>query len=270
MTRTLTLALGALLLVACNDDGGSTDATDGDTDTDTEAPARLATVSGTTLELLSPTTKAPEGLCARAVEPTQALDGGDLTLLGESTVGADGSYSISDIDLDEARLAIFIVITDCDGSNTVSFPTGTGIASETYENLEAGAELTRDAFWMSAQSNTFINGSLAGAGSTKTSADGIVLMFVTDKDSNPLPGATVSCNGDGCDELEAYYLDGDPSDGLFTTGETVNAATVAGLAVMPGAPVANYTAAAEGRTFSTSLFGSIPGLAAATAVSSEE
>lgn len=277
MTRILSTALpvltAALLTAGCNGDGELTDDTDVDTDSDTEAPPRLVSITGMTMELLSPTTPAPEGLCARAVEPTEALDGGELTLLGESTVGADGSFTITDVNLDDAPLAIFVVLTDCDNSGTIAFPAGTGIASDSYADNVAGDTLTRDSFWVSAQSQAGINQSLVTAGSDKSASDGLVLMFVTDAQNNPLPGATVSCAGDGCDDLEAYYLDTDPEDGLFTTagegGLVVNEATVAGLAVIPAGPVANYTANAEGQTFSSSLFGSIPGLAAVTQVSAE-
>lgn len=269
MIRNLCIALAAASLgMGCPGDTETTD--DTDVDSDTAAPAaRLVNVTGTTTNLLTGAA-APEGLCATAVEPTLALDGGELTVLGQAVVDADGKYDIKDVDLDQAPLAIFVVIDDCpDSTEDTVFPTGTGLASDSYADNVAGDTLNRDPFWFDNETAAGMNQSFALAGSEKTTADGVVIMFVLDEQGAPLPGATVSCAGEGCDTLEAYYLDGDPTDGLFTTEGSVNAATVAGIAALPGGPVGNYTATAEGKTFSSSLFGSIPGLAAVTAISAE-
>ena len=267
MTRSLILLLGAsLALTAC--DNGETDPTDvtdstDNTDETDEPEPRLVSVTGSTSELLTQVA-APEGLCAVAVEPTEALGGGSLTVLGSSTVDASGNFTISDVDLDEAPLAIFVVLKDCDDSNTVSFPTGTGIAAEDYEDNVAGDTLNRDSIWIAKASADGINQSLTAVGSSKSMADGMVFAQVLTSAGAPAVGATVSCQGDGCNDLEAYYMDADPSDGLFSTGGSINAGIVVGLAAVPGGPVANYTANLDGSTFSSSLFGSITGLASFT------
>jgi len=271
MTRTLALLLGATLALSACDDGDTeisddTEDTEDTEDTD-EVEARLVTIEGSTSELLTQT-QAPEGLCAVAVEPTEALGGGELTVLGQSTVGASGSFSIENVDLDDAPLAIFVVLQDCNSEGT-AFPTGTGLAAEDYEDNVAGDTITRDSIWISTASATGINQSLTAAGSTKSLDDGAIFAQVLTAQGAPAVGATVNCTGDGCNDLEAYYLDADPSDGLFTTGTDVNAGIVAGLAVVPGGPVANYSADLAGSTFGSSLFGSIEGLASFTRIQAE-
>ncbi|MFK7927559.1 MAG: hypothetical protein AB8H79_05195, partial [Myxococcota bacterium] len=208
--------------------------------------------------------------CALAVDPAPALAGGQVAVLGQTTVEADGTYTVTDVDVDKADLAIFIIIQDCNNEGT-AFPTGTGIALETYADASPGDSFTRSAVWISSATATGIEGSFAAAGSAAKMADGVVMGLVYDTDgSTPVSGATVSCEGDGCDALEVFYADTDPADGVFSTAGAPNTATgPTGLVAIPGGPVANYGAEAAGKTFSKSLFGSIEGLAAFTAWQAE-
>ena len=264
MNRVITLALASVLVLgtACNDD--ETENTD---ETDV-VEARLVSITGGTSELLSGANA--QGLCAIAVDPADALDGKELNVLGQTTVGADGTYTITDVDVDKAPLAIFVVIQDCNNEGT-AFPTGTGIAAETYASAQAGDSFTRSAVWISSATATGINNSFAAANSTATLADGAVMGLVYDSDgSTPVAGATVDCQGDGCDALEVFYADTDSTDGIFSTAGVRNTETSAtGLVAIPSGPVANYGANADGKTFSKSLFGSIEGLAAFTAWTAE-
>ena len=259
MTRTLVLALGALALAGCP-------AEDSDTGTPVvEDP--LVSITGSVSELLGSDVDDTTIICASAVDPSAALEGGDLNVLGTSQVGADGNFVIEDIDVRDAPLAIFVILDDC-GTDDVIFPTGTGIAAETYATAVAGDSFTRDAIYLAQTTAAAVDGSLAGVGSNKTLAtDGAVFGVVFDSDGSRLDGATVSCAGEGCDVAEFYYADGDPDGGLFASTTTgVNAASQPGLGlvVVPGGPVASYVPAKDGKDFTAGLFGSIGGLAAFT------
>ncbi len=87
-----------------------------------------------------------------------------------------------------------------------------------------------------------------------------------DSTGTALEGATVVCEGTGCDGINTYYGDTEPSDGgMFASTTTgVNAGTSAlagGLFLIPGAPISNYQTAAEGYDFDSLLAGSQPGYA---------
>jgi hypothetical protein len=263
MIRTLALALGALALAGCPaDDTGATD-TDPDTDTTVDPP--LVTIAGAVSELLNDGLADSTKICAAAVDPSAALEGGALNVLGTAQVGADGKFSIADVDVREAPLAIFVILDDCNTDEDLVFPTGTGIAAETYAAAVGGETFTRNSIYLTTVSAAKVDGSMAGVGSTKTLAtDGAIFGVVFDSDGTTrLAGATVDCNG--CENLEVYYADSDPTGGLFASEAGINAATTPlGLAVIPAGPVASYEVTATGKEFDGGLFGSIPGLAAFT------
>jgi len=88
--------------------------------------------------------------------------------------------------------------------------------------------------------------------------------FALDAAAAPVGDAVVSCLGCGT----TYYMDADPADGLFSTGVTPNAATVAGVGawMIPAGPISSYTCDDGGaHTFEDQLNGSNPGAATVTA-----
>lgn len=259
MTRTLVLALGAIALMGCTDD----DTADTEPQVIVEDP--LVSITGKVSELLGSDLEDTTTICASAVDPSAALEGGALNVLGTTQVDATGSFTVTDVDVREAPLAIFVILDDCGDEDQV-FPTGTGIAAETYAAAVAGDTFTRDSIYLATSSALAANQSMAGVGSTKTlEDDGAIFGVVFDSDGETrLAGATVDCNG--CEDLEVWYADGDPTGGLFAGEQGINAATQPGLglAVIPGGPVASYEVTAEGKDFDGGLFGSIPGLAAFT------
>jgi hypothetical protein len=264
MTRTLILALSATVFTACG--GGDSDSdpvVDSDSDTQVEAP--LVSIKGASNEVFLRTAGA-EGLCVDAVDPSAALEGGDLNVLGQTTMKADGTYQVDNVDVSKAPLAIFIIVRDCGNEGTM-VPSATGIAADSYVTAVAGDVLERDVLFVSKANADGLDASLAAVGSTKVLLSGTVLGFVLDKAGSPLGGATVSCVG--CDEV--YYVDGTSADGLLSTAGAKNTATAAniGMALIPDAPVAGYQAAADGLTFPNGLFGSIDGLVAITAWQAE-
>ena len=86
---------------------------------------------------------------------------------------------------------------------------------------------------------------------------GFLAGYVVDSSESPVGGAAITC--DDC--ADVYYLDSDPSDGLFKTGGSVNTETDASAGsffIIPDAPVFTYYADDGGaHTWAPSLFGSI-------------
>ena len=81
-----------------------------------------------------------------------------------------------------------------------------------------------------------------------------MLGFVWDENHKSLPNATISCQG-----CTVYYGDGAPSDGAYSTGVKTNPSTdPSGLWLIPGAPIANYTAVASGYQLPSWMVGAIP------------
>lgn len=252
-----------LSFVAC--DGRATetgsDAADADTDTDadsdTDADADMGfSVSGMAVDLAS-RTGAPEGLSVSIADPTAALGGGDLTILGTSTTAADSTFTVAGVKT-TATLGLFMIVSGGTNMNT-----GTGIAYADYGTLGSGDVLAdKTAYVVSAAMAGGIDASATPLGYTGTvEADGVLFILVRDEAGAPVDGATVSCGDCGA---PIFYMDADPTDGLFTTGMAPNAGTSAaagGLAVVPTGPIATYEAAGGGMA-GTQLSGTLPGLAA--------
>jgi hypothetical protein len=169
----------------------------------------------------------------------------------------------------ESAIGLLVDVRDCAtvGTTTV-YPTATGVPYELYSTLGAGETLDGQVFF------SIDNATLAGLAGSATAAgyagdlaaDGFLLGFVLDATGAPIGGATVSCAGAAC--TDAWYLDADPSDGLFTTTGAVNAATdpAVGAFLFPMAGIGNYTAEDGGaHAFTPQLNGSNPGVATVTA-----
>lgn len=271
MTRTILLTLAATAIVACNgDDPNDTDDTDTTDTDDTGVDAPLVIIEGTTSEAFTGD-PAAEGLCVDAVDPVEALEDGPeaLNVLGSTTVDANGNYTIEDVDVRDASLAIFVILRDCDDSGSTVFPSATGIDSAEYAEVVAGDTLGRDLLYINASNAAGVDQSLALTGTDKTLADGSIMGFTLDPGGTPAAGSVVECST--CENNETFYVDGDDADGLLTTGESVNTETQdgVGLALIIPGEVGNYAITHPTLQFEGGLFGSIEGIAAFTAWGSQ-
>ncbi|MBN1335880.1 MAG: hypothetical protein JXB39_07970, partial [Deltaproteobacteria bacterium] len=178
----------ALLLVGCNDE----DETGLD---DTSPPEDTGpfgfTVKGTAMNLMPPQA-AHEGLCVHAADPTDALSGGELDILGSGTVGAGGAYEIPGI-ITDSTVGLLMLVQDCNDEGTV-MPTATGMSASTYASLEGG-DVISDYVVYSVDMGTkatFQKG-LGAAGYTgDLTQEGALLGFVLDATGNPVGDAMVS------------------------------------------------------------------------------
>jgi len=276
--------LSALALSGCN---GDTDPT-GETG-DTEPPAPLAgfSISGTANDFATLATggTAAAGLCVHMLDPTPALAGGAPEVLASGVVGEGGAFTVEGVYAWEysddtptpptfSQFGLLTAIQDCpDATELTVLPSATGIGTGDYAEIEDGGALTNvSAFSIDAATEANIDLSLTAAGYTgdPIAAAGTFVGFVFDDTGTPLEGATVACEGTGCDGINTYYSDTDPADGMFsavdtTTGDTTlqaaTAAAAGGLFLIPGAPISNYQTAAEGYEFDSLLAGSQPGYA---------
>lgn len=237
-------------------DTNDTDTADTDTaDTDTGGDEQGFSVSGTAIDLMS-ASPAAEGLSVAIADPTPALAGGELDILGTSTTAADGTFTVTGVET-TATLGLFMVVSGGDNMNTA-----TGIAASEYSSLGDGDAITgKSAYVVSNTMQVGIDQSAALLGYAGTIAtDGVVFIAIRDASGNPVDGAVVSCGDCGA---SIYYMDGDSSDGLFTTGGAPNEGTVAAagaLAVVPAGPIATYEASTS-TLYGGQLTGSLPALA---------
>jgi hypothetical protein len=236
---------------------------DADADADSDADADGFAVEGIAFDY-GDQAAAAEGLCVHIADPTAALGGGDLEILGSSTVGAAGTFSVGGIET-SSGVGLFMLVNDCDGVEDV-VPTATGIAAASYSGLGTGDVLgDRTAIVVDATTGAGADTSLAAAGHTGNAlaVDGGMMGFVTDSAGTALDGATVSCDNQGSPCASVYYGDADPADGMFSTAGAVNAGTSAAAGAMfivPGAPIWTYQAAHASETFQSQLFGSVAGM----------
>ena len=251
LRNTWLVAMVSLSLAACNgrgdDDPAEGDAdTDADADTDTDPEG--FTLSGSAFDLSDGVTPAAEGLCVVILDPEPALSGGDPVSLGEGAVGAAGAFSVENLVVDQALGAgLLVSIEDCDPAAGTVIATATGVPSGDYEGLTTGDELTgMTAFVITSAFEAGIEGSLDAAGYTGAAVaeTGMLLGFALDNTGAPLDGVTVTCDSDLCDGIGSYYLDEDPTDGMFTSATTgLNTSTMAavgGLWFIPAAPITSY------------------------------
>ena len=255
----LSIGAFAVAMTGCgkeDDSGASGD----DTSTGGGTEVVAFDIEGTAIDFATQT-PAAEGLCVYATDPTEALGGGDLIILSDSTVGAGGAFTLTGITT-ESAFGLLILVQDCANEGTV-MPSATGVAAEDYAALGDGDLLGgRSAYVLSADFQAGIDQSVAAAGgSSDILSEGALLGFVFDPSGVPVSGATVDC--EGCAPI--YYADTESADGLFTNAKTgVNASTDAlanGLWVVPGAPIASYTCDDGANTYEPLLIGSQPGIA---------
>ncbi len=221
----------------------------------------------------SPPTPAGAGLCVMAADPTPAMVGGELAVLASGITEDGGSYALSGIET-ASTLGIVIIVQDCDDTATedlTMYPTGTGIAFETYGPLEPGDVTTLDLHQLRMGMLSDIDAALTEAGhldappesdgvpSTFTEQGGLI-AFMRDADGVPVPGATINCAAGYCPTYYNANAGGDAlsfmeDDGLATeTG-------VDGLAFLPGAPITNYSGSHASIEFESRTMGSLPGVA---------
>lgn len=262
MLRSVPWTLSTLLLLGlagCPGDkeGDDTSGDDtGDTNDTNDTGAEVTyTIEGTAISFNLEMPPAPEGACVTALDPAQGIEGGTPEELAEGVVDAAGGFTLTGVRVTE--LPPLLVIDDCDTSPPRVFPTGTPVAPELIQGVADGDVVTgAQAISLGVEAFDAMVASLDLAGSAvDVSAEGLLFGLTWDPNTQtPIPGAVVAC--DGC---AAYYGDGDASDGLFTTGGALNAATgPGGLYAIPGAPIADYSATAEGYTFDTVQGGAIP------------
>ncbi len=210
---------------------------------------------------------AAEGLCITAIDPSNGLTGGTPEVLAASQICADGQFVVANVE-EAPAVGMFLVVDDCEGEADTVMQTASGIPAEDIVDLSDGDVLSGVAgVVISAGYQATIDAEIealeAAAGDTDgaaetSSEEGYLAGFILDSAGQPVPGATVQCGG-----CTAYYFDDDASDGLLSAGGVVNSAsTDAGIFIIPGAAIYNYTFSDGGaHTWGKSLGGSLPGYA---------
>lgn len=241
-----------------NETDADTDAdsdADSDTDPDSVTDPNGFTLMGGTLDIASGESAA-KGLCIVALDPDPAITGGSPVELGDSTVKSNGNFIISGLE-DTPGMGIMLQIEDCGGSTTV-IPTATFIDPSVYEGASVGdifSGLTACSIDDSYAES--VDNSLDDAGySGSIWEDGALAGFVLDKSQAPIDGAKISSSS-----ASVYYQDANSSDGLFTSGGSLNTKTSAAAGAIffiPEAPIFSYSASASGYSFDSALAGSFP------------
>jgi hypothetical protein len=252
-------ALLLLLLTAACTDGKdpATDDTDPvDTEVETDVPSTI-TVQGTAVDLFSEDTL-PAGVCVDLLDPTSMAIGGEPEPIASGVTDASGAFSIAGVD-HSSQLGILILTSNCeDGADP--FPSISGIAPESYLDLDGGDTLGGQvAFSISGDLAAAIDTSAATAGYVGApTEDGMIVGLLLDADGEPVAGGTVTCG-----DCTVYYFDEDGADGLFTTGVSANTSTgPTGRFLVPAAGVGSYGAEDGGAHTWTPFFaGSGPGQA---------
>lgn len=245
----------AILATACNGDDGDSSG-GGGTETDTFS------ISGMILDMgVPPLGDVVTKQCTVSLlDPTAAVSGGQPTVIA-TTESNNGAYRFDEIDV-KPTLGLALLVSAC--GNTGDVPTNTGVAVESYQDLEDGGEITDKAIYrIPADLGKNIDADLAKSGYTGKGivADGALLAFVMLEDKTPVQGATLSCGPCGA---TSYYFDNDrPNSGYFQTDKKTNASTNAftgGMVLVPAAPIYQYTADDGGaHDFEERTLGSQPG-----------
>jgi len=214
----------------------------------------------------------PEGLCATLVDPSPVISGDDAIDLADGTTDASGMVTFSDITA-KPTLGLLIQIDDCDGAKVdyVGIATNTGVLPATYANAKDGETVATNAFAIKGVSLEGMAMSATTAGyKGDLNNGGFLFGYTFDSSLMPVEGVTVSTDVGSPTYL---YLDGDPTDGLFTTNISkdpkkpdlqVNAQTTpAGVFVVADAEIGQYQATdtAGKLTFESNLIGGFPGQA---------
>jgi hypothetical protein len=201
----------------------------------------------------------PEALCSFALDPTPVLAGGDPVVMAASAVCENGEYYVGGL-ADPPSIGMFISIADCDASNQTVMKSATGVDYDDVASLGDGEEYgPHTAYLVTLEQGQVIGEALVDYTGDAVTA-GFMAGFVLDVDDQPVDGATLGGGG-----VDFYYMDSDPSDGLFLTDGERNTQTEAAARstfVGPGAPIFSYTAEDGGtHTWDPQLFGSLPGYA---------
>ena len=229
-----------------------------------ETPTATFSISGVVMDMGVPplpgdtVTKA---CTVSALDPSNAVSGGQPTVIATAPVQGDGSYKVEGIDVKPA-LGITLLVSNCPNAGDV--PTNTGVAVETYQDLEDGAEITGKVIYrIGAELGQNIDEDLAKSGykGSGVAADGALLAFIMTSDKTPVQGATLTCTTCGA---QYFYFDNDrPNSGYFMTDKKPNASTAAltgAMVLVPAAPIYQYTADDGGKhEFETRTLGSQPG-----------
>lgn len=259
MTQPLSRALLVAAIfssVACTDSKDAATDSGGDSSGGDSSAAELRyTINGVAITFGPDQTPAAEGLCAEAVDPSNVLDGGEAEVVAQTTIGAGGAYTLTEVP--RRDLPTVVVVRDCEGAPSTVFPTGSPVLPFDFQTITDGQVL--DDVRSVSLSNTTLaafESGLALAGYTgDLPAEGFALGAVWTADQAPISGAQVNCVG-----CAVYYADADPSDGPFTTGGVKNTATSGpALWLIPAAPPVEYSVTAEGYTFPKVTFASPPG-----------
>lgn len=246
---------------------GTADGTDGTADGTDGTEATTFNIEGNAVRFDDFTQPAAEGLCVEILDPTNVLTGGDPVVVSETTVGAGGAFTATEVPV--VSLGLFAQVRDCDGEEATTFPSANGISSGSYSDVADGDTVSGiSALTISTESAMGIQASLEAAGYTgDITTDGMVIGFIWDADSMPIDGGEMTCGS-----CTVYYADGDPSDGLFTTGGSANTSTtVAGgsLFVVPSAQLTTYQPTAPGYTFTSTPLAALPASAVVVAFTAE-
>lgn len=199
----------------------------------------------------------PGLLCAFALDPTPVLSGGDPIVLAASAVCETGEYYVGGLS-DPPVIGMFISIADCDANAPTVMKSATGISYDDVQDLGDGDEHgPTTAYLVSLEQGRAIDAELTDYSGDAVES-GFMTGFVMDANDEPVSGAMLGGGG-----VDFYYMDADPSDGLFVTDgvrNTVTDADARSTFVGPGAPIFTYTADDGGtHTWEGQLFGSLPG-----------
>ena len=244
----------AILATACKGDDG--DSSGGGSETATFS------ISGTVMDMgVPPLGDVVTKICTVSLlDPTAAVSGGNPTVIAQ-TQTSNGEYRFEGIDVKPA-LGLALLVSNCPNADDV--PTNTGVAVESYQDLEDGGEITDKVIYrIPAELGKNIDADLASSGYTGKGivADGALLAFVILDDKTPVQGATLTCSTCGA---SYFYFDNDrPNSGYFQTDKKMNASTNAftgGMVLVPAAPIYQYTADDGGaHDFEPRTLGSQPG-----------
>ena len=202
----------------------------------------------------------PTALCAYALDPTPVLSGGEPIVMAASAVCDNGEYFVGGLS-DPPSIGMFISIADCDSSSPTVMRSATGVDFDDVKDLGDGDELEdKIAYLVTLDYGREVDANLDDYDGDAVTT-GFMAGFVMDVNLDYVSGASLSCTG--CADF--YYLDDDPSDGMFyAAGErnTATDASVRSIFVAPGAPIFTYKADDGGaHSWEPQLFGSLPGYA---------
>ena len=126
--RNFTVTMAIISLAACGgkgDDTSDTSVVTDDTsvvtdDTGTVVDASFS-LSGNAIDMATMSPVSSEALCMTIADPTDAIAGGDLIILTQTTIEAGtGAWATEAFETDSA-VGLFMIVSDCDGTATEVF-----------------------------------------------------------------------------------------------------------------------------------------------------